>query len=178
MKGIVFTEFLDMVEQKYGYEMVDGLLTESDLASGGAYTAIGTYSFQEMVSLLSNLSKRTETDPNDLLHAFGEYIFHYFLKNYNTFFSSTTDAFQFLASIENHIHIEVKKLYPDAELPTFVVHKSDAKAMSMEYHSERRMGYFALGLIESSLKHYHDPSEIIMTDISGDGQVVKFDLIR
>lgn len=28
-------------------------------------------------------------------------------------------AFQFLKNIENYIHVEVRKLYPDAELPTF-----------------------------------------------------------
>lgn len=29
MKGIVFTEFIDMVEQHYRYEMMDELLTET-----------------------------------------------------------------------------------------------------------------------------------------------------
>lgn len=178
MKGIIFTEFLAMVEQKFGYEMVDQLLVESTLESGGSYTAVGTYSFQEMTTLLGNLSKRTGSDQNELLHAFGGYIFHYFLTSYSSFFSSTKDAFEFLASIENHIHVEVLKLYPDAELPSFVIHRTGTEAMSMEYHSERKMGHFALGLIESSLHHYHDSSEIIMTDLSGDGQIIKFDLIR
>jgi hypothetical protein len=74
--------------------------------------------------------------------------------------------------------VEVLKLYPDAELPSFVIHRTGTKAMSIEYHSERRMGHLALGLIEASLHHYHDSSEIIMTDLSGDGQIIKFDLTR
>ena len=36
MKGIVFTEFLEMVEEKYGYEVVDQIIEESKLPSGGA----------------------------------------------------------------------------------------------------------------------------------------------
>ena len=42
MKGIVFTEFLEMVESKFGIEMVNGLLDSSELASGGVYSAVGT----------------------------------------------------------------------------------------------------------------------------------------
>ena len=30
MKGIVFTEFLDLVEDKFGLEMVDNIITASD----------------------------------------------------------------------------------------------------------------------------------------------------
>jgi hypothetical protein len=51
MKGIVFTEFIEMVEQRFGYEIVDELLTETELPSGGAYTAIGTYSHHEIVAI-------------------------------------------------------------------------------------------------------------------------------
>ena len=43
MKGIVFTEFLEMVEDKFSADMVDDIIDDCDLASGGAYTAVGTY---------------------------------------------------------------------------------------------------------------------------------------
>ena len=59
MKGIVFTEFLELVEEKFGIEMVDEIITASNLESGGAYTAVGTYKFVEMINLLTALSART-----------------------------------------------------------------------------------------------------------------------
>ena len=31
MKGMVFTEFLDMVEEKFGMEMADRIITESEI---------------------------------------------------------------------------------------------------------------------------------------------------
>nr|WP_317171239.1 hypothetical protein [Spirosoma utsteinense] len=37
-----------MVEQKFGYELVDSLLLTADLPSGGAYTSAGTYPPHEM----------------------------------------------------------------------------------------------------------------------------------
>ncbi len=45
MKGIVFTGFLELVEDKYGLEMVDEIITNSNLESKGIYTSVGTYSF-------------------------------------------------------------------------------------------------------------------------------------
>jgi|TARA_B110000908_G_scaffold27527_1_gene32300 hypothetical protein len=49
MKGIIFTEFLDLVEEKFGLGMVDKIIYQSNLASEGIYTSIGTYNFSEML---------------------------------------------------------------------------------------------------------------------------------
>ena len=53
MKGIVFTEFLEMVEQRFSPEIADRLIDESDLPSGGIYTAVGTYEHTEIVTYVS-----------------------------------------------------------------------------------------------------------------------------
>ena len=57
MKGIIFTEFLDLVEKKFGLVMVDKIINQSQLDSNGAYTSVGTYEFSEMLQLISNLSE-------------------------------------------------------------------------------------------------------------------------
>ncbi len=36
MKGIVFTEFIELVEQTFSEDMVDDILEDCDLDSGGA----------------------------------------------------------------------------------------------------------------------------------------------
>ncbi len=48
MKGIVFTNFFEMVEEKIGFELVDQLIEGTELATGGAYTTIGTYDHKEL----------------------------------------------------------------------------------------------------------------------------------
>lgn len=156
MKGIVFTEFIEMVEQRFGYEMVDELINETDLPSGGAYTAIGTYPHHEMVALVVGLSKKTRTPLPLLLHAFGRHLFQTFVENYGHFFSHTKDVFEFLESIENYIHVEVHKLYPDAELPRFTTKRTDDRTLEMEYQSERSMGDLAEGLIAACIEHFKE----------------------
>lgn len=178
MKGIVFTEFLEMVEDNFGYEVVDKIIQDSQLASDGIYTAVGTYSHHEIVSLVTNLSQLSQTSISDLLFAFGKYLFNTFLAQYPAFFDRSPTAFDFLESIENHIHVEVKKLYPESELPKFdSVSKTDDR-MEMIYTSERKMSDLALGLMERTLEHYGEKAEIIKENIEEDGSVVRFRLIK
>ena len=63
MKGIVFTEFLEMVETKFGLETVDNIIENSDLKSEGIYTSVGTYDFNEMVTPVSYTHLTLPTTP-------------------------------------------------------------------------------------------------------------------
>ena len=57
MKGVVFTELLEMVEQKFGYQTVESIIQKSEWPNKGAYTSIGTYNFSEIGALVHNLHK-------------------------------------------------------------------------------------------------------------------------
>ena len=173
MKGIVFTEFFEMVEQTFGYEMVDTIIYKSELESEGVYTSIGTYPHSEIVQLLTQLSIATKIDPEILLKEFGKYIFSTFLNSYPQFFERAKNTFEFLTSIDNHIHVEVLKLYPDANLPkfdTFIENDS----MIMIYKSERMMSSLALGLIENTILYFKENLVVKMESITKDGREVKF----
>ena len=119
MKGIVFTEFIDLVELKFGLEMVDKIIQQSTLESNGVYTAVGTYRFHEMLQLITNLSQNTGISIDDLLLVYGEHFFNVIETSYPGLLASYNDPIDMLSSIESHIHVEVKKIYPDAELPIF-----------------------------------------------------------
>lgn len=173
MKGIVFTEFLDMVEKTYGYEVVDHIIESSDLPSSGIYTAVGTYSHSEIIQLLTNLSDKISVEPSVLLKIFGRYIFDTFLEAYPQFFEPMEGPFEFLESIDKHIHVEVKKLYPDASLPKFTT-DVDGSKMTMVYYSERKMAEFAEGLIERSFEHWDQQYTLLTTAMKEDRSVVEF----
>src|SRR5438067_1068453 len=42
VKGVVFTEFLDMIEERFTPEVTDRMITAAAVPSGGAYTALRT----------------------------------------------------------------------------------------------------------------------------------------
>lgn len=174
MKGIVFTEFLDLVEDKFGLEMVDKIISQSTLESEGIYTSIGTYSFSEMLQLLENLSGNTAISIDDLLLVYAEHFFGVIEKSYPGLLATYKNPIEMLASIEDHIHIEVRKIYPEAELPTFVIKDRKDKSLVMIYKSSRAMHHFGLGLMNKTFEHFNATATIVLEKIKEDGTEVKF----
>ncbi|WP_242118865.1 heme NO-binding domain-containing protein [Aestuariivivens sediminicola] len=178
MKGIVFTEFLDLVEAKFGLETVDEILNKSDLKSNGVYTAIGTYEFSEMLQLLQHLSSKTNLSIDQLLLTYGEHFFQVLVNNYGALLNQYTDPIELLSSIENHIHVEVMKIYPEAELPTFEVVEKQEDSLIMIYKSSRAMHHFGLGLMNKTFEHFNSKVTIHLEKIKEDGTEVRFSIYK
>jgi hypothetical protein len=154
MKGVVFTEFLGFVKENYGEDTVDDIIDASALPSGGAYTSVGTYPPAEMDTLCAALSTQTQEPAAKLVCRFGLHLSKAFAVDYPEFFSKSDSFFDFLSSVEDHIHVEVRKLYPDAELPSFRVVSRTPTEMIIDYESPRRMSALAEGLILGSAKKF------------------------
>ena len=178
MKGVIFTTFLEMVEDKFGYETVDEIITKSDLPTKGIYTSVGTYSHHEIVKLVIELSKSSGVPVETLLRVYGKHLFNVLANAYKGFFENVDNSFDFLQGIENYIHVEVKKLYPDAELPHFVINRENKNHLEMLYTSERKMGDLAYGLMEGCIEYFKETVHINMTNQSEDQTQVKFVLTK
>ena len=167
MKGIVFTEFLEMVEDKFSPAVVDKIIEASELSTDGAYTAVGTYHHSELIQLVVHLSEESDVDIPLLIRTFGIYLFGRFVEMYPVFFEENSSCFDFLQLIENHVHVEVKKLYPDAELPTFTTTVIDDKTLEMIYQSKRPFAPLAEGLMQGCINYYKENITIDIVDLSG-----------
>lgn len=166
MLGVVFTEFMDMVEASFSADMVDDILDDAKLDSGGAYTAVGEYDHKEMVALVVALSRRSGAPIDDLVQTFGRHLFGRFVERYPGFFEDAHTPFDFLMSVESHIHKEVKKLYPNAELPSIKGQVLDDKTMEVVYSSVRPFSVLAHGLIEGVMQHFRAPCTITSETLS------------
>jgi len=179
VKGIVFSEFIEMVETDFSPEIADEIIVTADLASGGMYTSVGTYDHGEMLELVARLSEKTNTPIAVLVQAFGRHLFGRFVALYPAFFEGVNGTFDFLSRIEDHVHVEVRKLYPDAELPTFETKQVDADTLEMVYRSRRPFADLAAGLINGCVSHYGEDISVTQTDLSEEGRThVHFNLRR
>ncbi len=174
MKGMVFTGFLDMVESAFGLETVDYIIENSDLQSQGVYTSVGTYDFVEMVSLITNLSKKVDLPVNTLLYEYGKYFFNTLASSHSDIFKQYSSPISLLSSVESHIHVHVRKIYPNAELPTFDVVEETNDSIQMIYKSERSLYSFAHGLIEKTFDHYESKATISYELLNEKGTEVRF----
>jgi hypothetical protein len=166
MKGILFTELVEMIEERYSPEMADRVLCNADLASGGAYTSVGRYPSQEWMAIVRSLSSETGVPGNVLVRAFGEHLFGRFKQLYPDMLRSG-DAFSLFESVDGFIHVEMRKLHPDAELPTFRCSRPDASSLIMDYYSPRPLADLAEGLIQGALRHFAENVEVHRHDFPG-----------
>jgi len=175
MKGMIFTEFLEMVEERFSLTVVDQIIEAADLPSGGIYTAVGTYPHQELVQLVVILSEQTATPLPLLLQSFGERLFQSFSVNYAHFLTNASSSFSFLEQLQGYVHAEVQKLYPEAELPHFECIHLTGGRMKMIYRSHRSLGDVAHGLMIGCFRYFEEEVQIERRELSaGDGSIEEF----
>lgn len=175
MKGIVFTEFLEMVEDRFGLEMVDRIVEQSDLASSGAYTAVGTYGHDELLQLVGQLSEALAVPVPDLVRAFAHHLFNSFTSTYPYVLKGLNSSIEMLQNVEGFIHVEVKKLYPDAELPTIEFRALGDDCWELMYRSRRPFADLCEGLIEACINHFGDDLHLERVDLEVDeGSAARF----
>ncbi|MCD0460188.1 heme NO-binding domain-containing protein [Roseiconus lacunae] len=164
MKGIVFTELIEMVETNLGLEIADRMILNANTPNQGAYTSVGTYDHMELIRLVVALSDATQVPVPQLVQAFGKHLFGRFAELYPQFFTGIDSTFEFLPLVESFIHVEVQKLYPDAELPTFRCEQTDER-FEMTYQSSHPFADLAEGLIQATVEHFGDELKIRRTDL-------------
>lgn len=164
VKGMVFVELLEMAESILGEDAVDEVLAKADLASDGAYTAVGNYPCSELMALVKAFSDHSGAEVPDLQRAFGRWMHDRFVKSYPAFFRDKPDALSMFEAIEGEVHVEVRKLYPDVELPTFDTERPRPDELRMTYSSPRPLADFCHGLVEACVDHYGTPASIDRRD--------------
>jgi len=172
MKGIVFVELLRMAESVIGEAAVDDILDSLDLTSGGAYTSVGNYPCDELMVLVRAFSSHTGTPEADLQQLFGRWMHTQFVTHYPGFFEGKRDALVMLGAIEDEVHVEVRKLYPDAELPSFSTEHLGPDGLRMTYRSPRPLSDFCHGLVAACVDHFGRPADIARRDLDGQAATV------
>lgn len=174
MKGIIFTEFLEIVEEGFGLDVCQQMLELAE--DEGIYTAVGSYDHRALVKLIITLSKITKIPAEQLQEVYGEAVFLRLLKTLPAMDPPLHDTFNFIRSVENHIHNEVKKLYPDATPPQFDFLSQTTTSMVMDYKSARCMSHVCLGLIKGCARHFSQKIQVSMEPMNKSQSHVRFNL--
>ena len=99
---------------------------------------------------------------------------------YPVFFQEVSSSFDFVASVDGVIHVEVRKLYPDAQLPSFQVLERTPHVLRIKYRSDRHLGDLAEGLLEGCIAHFGeaDTTTLERQNLDDPGTPVCFTLKR
>jgi hypothetical protein len=168
MRGLIFTEFLELVETGFGMEITDQVITRGCPFHTGGFTSVGAYDHRDLVSMIGELSKLTNVSSPDLVYKFGKHMFAKFLELHPDAFERVSSTFELLLRVEGVIHVEVRKLNPEAELPSFSFPQTEVGWLDVVYRSKRPFADLAHGLISASIEHFRESLEIIRTDLEGE----------
>lgn len=155
MKGLVFNALNDLVETKFGLTCWDAMIQSVQPANEGAYSGVQTYPDEQLFALVSALSVQTQTPAQVLIRVFGKYLFTVLIQRYPHFRQSDHSLKSFLLSVDEAIHVEVKKLFPNAVTPRFEYEDPSPEQLVMLYTSPRKLCTLAEGLLDGASDHFH-----------------------
>lgn len=171
MKGILFREFLDLLEKEFGMETLDSVLTLAGpmLSTNGAYTTVGTYPHQELLSLIEATLSITSANLDNMLNVYAEGLMQSFERSHPSFFSAHKDLVSFLLNVEGQMHAGVRKLYADAKPPTLDVSQIDDSSLKLCYRSLRPLSIVVQPLVRAAAKRYKTGIQLEQVEVSSDG---------
>lgn len=169
MKGAVFIALNEMIESQYGINTWEELLDEVKPPSNGIYTSTEDYSDDEMTQFVLAISKKLSLESSQVTRLFGKFLFTELNKKYGIFTKLSSSLFEFLVSIENVIHKEVRKLYTNPNLPTLACEIKNENEIIVTYQSPRKLCFLAEGLMFGAANYYKENVVIDHTQCMHDG---------
>ncbi|WP_426051846.1 heme NO-binding domain-containing protein [Brevundimonas sp. SL161] len=157
MMGIVFNLLQEVVTQGHGEDVWDELIDAAGV--DGVYTSVGSYSDGEMTALVGATSEMLGLPPAAVLRWFGQQAMPLLAQRYPGFFQGHASARSFILSVNDIIHVEVRKLYAGTQCPYFPFSEQPDGSLRMDYRSPRRLCALAQGFTEGAGSYYGENIE-------------------
>ncbi|MEM7140827.1 MAG: heme NO-binding domain-containing protein [Actinomycetota bacterium] len=145
MKGVIFNVVEEVVTELYDEDTWDALLESAGV--DGAYAALGNYPDEELIGIVVAGVEATGIEADTLVRVIGQHALKGLIERMPDSVEGAEDTFTFLRRVNDIIHPEVLKLYPQATPPAFTFH-DHAEGMVVHYRSGRNLPALAAGLIE------------------------------
>lgn len=157
MKGIIFNLLEETVTAEYGAGTWDHLLEAAQL--DGVYTSLGHYPDEDLFKLVGAASEALKLPPHTIVRWFGAKAMPLLAKKYPQFFQRSSTR-EFILTLNDIIHPEVRKSYPGATPPDFDFDTSSPDVLVMTYRSQRKLCALAEGLIDGAAAQFDETVHI------------------
>ncbi len=168
MKGLILNEFVAYAE------------TAFRVATKGpsSWNANGRYDPATLMALVADVGAANDVPTSEVLRQFGRHLFHRFAALYPAFFVDGESCLDFLTDLDT-LHVEVQKLYPDAQFPSFTSTRAGKDRLQLTYRSELGLADFAEGLLRGCIAYFDEPITLDRADPpDGGGRIAEFFLER
>jgi len=156
MQGSIYTAFSDMVIEQMGMEQWNELIEQTLPPSHGVYTSGAQYQDSELINMVNALSNKTGIEHEQLMEKFGLFLFKKLYDSSPVDVSNLENLKSFLLAIDKVIHVEVKRLHPNAYLPSFEYENLNEDTLIMYYRSKRKLCHVSIGLIFGAADQFNE----------------------
>ncbi len=174
MKGVVFTELIEMIEDLMGLEFTNRVIDDARLENEGAFTAIGTYPTQELLKLLESLSKHADNPQDKVLKSYGECLFYRLSESYQNELAAHPGTLSFLLQLGDIIKRETLKLNPNAKPPVIKAQLLSPDSLEFQYTSSKNLGELVEGFIFGCIGYFDENMHVTRADIPSESYSVRF----
>lgn len=168
MKGVILNIIEEAIVGEHGADAWDILLERAGLT--GAYTAIGHYDDRDVDALVAAAAAELGSDEATVLTWLGQQAFRELATRYEDLVAGYRSTSALLGDLDQVIHREVERLYPDAHTPRFAVENTDA-GLIVHYASNRGLVAFAIGMIHGAAEHFGEAFTIERIDDCADATI-------
>ncbi|MCC6952965.1 MAG: heme NO-binding domain-containing protein [Deltaproteobacteria bacterium] len=163
MKGEIFNLLELFVSEEFGDETFDAVLddVEDQLTTKDPFVGPQTYPDSDFMIILGSLLSRLSLPMEPAVFQFGRFCFSRLAAKLPGHLESFSHPKPFLMSIDSVIHVEVRKLYRDAEPPRFSYEDTSPFELRMIYKSPRKMYALVEGLVQGAAEHYLRPIVVV-----------------
>lgn len=144
MKGVLFNIVEDVVTEAMSADAWDDIIDHAGVH--GAYTSLGNYDDSDLFSIVDAAADAADLNAADTLRLTGRVGFAHLVKRAPHLLDGLHDWKSVLTSLDDIIHPEVRKIYPDAQVPGFATEHID-DGLRITYTSQRGLCALADGLM-------------------------------
>ncbi len=155
MKGVIFNLLENLIVDKFGDEILEEIYAAAHFSvDAPPFVGPETYPDSDLFAMVTLLSEKTKLPVDDLVYEFGKYMFPILADMYPVFFDNVNSPLEFLKSVNDIIHLEVKKLFEGAKPPIIKVEDVNHKQAKLRYSSERKLCKLLEGFLDGVADYF------------------------
>lgn len=154
MKGMIFNIFEDFICENWSVELYEEIFSRCPLKTKEPFVGPKTYPDVDFIAILKKTCEILEVDVEEGLRAFGKFAFIKLQQKYPYLINDEAGARNFLLTLDSVIHAEIKKIYPEAELPGFSYQDLSESQLIMIYKSKKQLCSLVEGLLEGVADYF------------------------
>jgi len=155
MKGVIFNLLENLIVNKFGDKILEEIYAAAHFSlDAPPFVGPEIYPDSDLFAMVTLLSEKTNLPVDDLVYEFGKYMFPVLADRHPVFLDNINSPIEFLKSVNDVIHIEVKKLFEGANPPIIKVEDVNHRQVKLYYSSERKLCKLVEGLLDGVADYF------------------------